>query len=37
MNAFRNLLAERGLVREESALFSVWLEVHEQAVIKVLE
>lgn len=35
--AFRNLLAERGIIWEESILFSVWFGVMQQAIMKILE
>jgi hypothetical protein len=35
--AFRNLLAERGIIWEEAILFSVWFSVLQQAVTKILE
>jgi hypothetical protein len=35
--AFRNLLAERGIIWEEAILFSVWFAVLQQAVTKILE
>jgi hypothetical protein len=35
--AFRNLLAERGIVWEEAILYSVWFAVIQQAIIKILE
>ena len=35
--AFRNLLANRGVVWEEAILYSVWFAVIQQAIIKILE
>lgn len=35
--AFRNLLAERGIVWEEAILFSVWFAVMQQAIMKILD
>lgn len=35
--SFRNLLAERGIVWEEAVVYSVWLAVLQQAVLKILE
>ena len=35
--AFRNLLAERGIIWEEAILFSVWFAVLQRAVTRILE
>jgi hypothetical protein len=35
--AFRNLLANRGVVWEEAILYSVWFAVIQQAIMKILE
>jgi hypothetical protein len=35
--AFRNLLADRGVVWEESIQFAVWFAVLQQSVLNVLE
>jgi hypothetical protein len=35
--AFRNLLADRGVVWEEAILYSVWIAVIQQAILKILE
>jgi len=35
--AFRNLLADRGVVWEEAILYSVWFAVIQQAIMKILE
>ena len=35
--AFRNLLANRGVVWEEAILYSVWFAVIQQAIMKILD
>jgi hypothetical protein len=35
--AFRNLLAERGIVWEEAIVYGVWFSVLQQSITKILE
>ena len=35
--AFRNLLANRGIIWEEAILFSVWFAVMQQAIMTILD